>query len=297
METFRLASASSPNALAQTARMSCLLERRLPPMKVVDVNLEIPRDPTKQVGRLIDRLRAGDVDAALCSAVRLPLPLPEGVAIGAVLRDRDPRYHCVSSGAPPMEFLDRSAKVVTCDAIARAQILHRFPRLATEFTCPSREIFDALRQGAWAAACLPPEILDVGSLCGLKSEPIPEGKVLPAVGQGLVALLVRAEADSSGRLADLNDRDLEFRLHLESLFASMICVEPDCVATARATRSGSTVELTGMLADRNGEWLVLVQAEVLSGKAEQSVRRLVDSCLCLARKRKSEIPTPSNWVH
>jgi hydroxymethylbilane synthase len=198
-----------------------------------------------------------------------------------------------------MEFVDRSSKIATCDEISRAQILHRFPRLTTEVVPPSPDVFEGLRDGTWGAACLPPEILDVGSLAGLKSEPIPEGKVLPAVGQGVVALLVRTGSETLPRwLAGLNDRDLEHRLTLENLFVSLVGGEADCVVTARAGRAGSNVELTGMLGQRDGEWLVLVQSEAVPGKAEQTVRRLADSCLCLARQRRSEtVPAPSEWVH
>src|SRR5574341_814835 len=145
MELLRLASLGTPTALGQAARLGYLVETRLRPLKVVDVVVESPLDPAKQIARLGERLLQGGADAALCSATRLPGSLPAGITIGAVLRDRDPRYRCVSADRMVLDSLPARSRVVACDPVARAQLLQRLPGLQVDLSLPSWEIFAGLR--------------------------------------------------------------------------------------------------------------------------------------------------------
>ena len=79
METLRLASSSSPMALAQAARVGNRIATRLESLMVVEVFVDTPMDPDRQITRIAQKIREEVADAGVCSASRL------GSATGATL--------------------------------------------------------------------------------------------------------------------------------------------------------------------------------------------------------------------
>jgi hydroxymethylbilane synthase len=275
VDVLRLATTSNPMALAQAARIGYRLETVLRPLAVVEVFVETPMDPVRQIARLGERLLDGSADAALCPASRLPAGLPHGVVVGALIRDRDPRYRIVAPLRPDLAALPHHARVVVCDPVARAQIRHRFPRLQVETAPPGWEIFAGLRHRAWDAACLPPEGFDVGSVSGLCTEAVPPEELLPAVGQGKVALLIRAEVgELHDRLSGITDRDMETALGGERAFLSGVAHVPGTVATARVIRAGWAAEVIGLLIQADGEWEWREQARTPLDSLMETARRM-----------------------
>ena len=61
METLRLASSSSPMALAQAARVGNRIGTRLDSVMVVEVFVDTPMDPDRQVARIGEKIREGMV--------------------------------------------------------------------------------------------------------------------------------------------------------------------------------------------------------------------------------------------
>ncbi len=289
METLRLASSSSPMALAQAARVGNRIGTCLDSLMVVEVFVDTPMDPDRQIARIAEKIREGMADAGVCSASRLGSTLPHGVLVAALLRDRDPRYRCVSPERPSLAGLPRHARVVTCDPVSRAQIRHRHPGLQVDLATPSWEIFAGLRHRAWDAACLPPEIFDVGSLAGLSSELVPPGEVVPLVGQGVAAILARADDTRvRERLSRISDADLESTFGAERAFVSAVSgMLLDSTATARAIRAGWALEMTGLVAHRDGEWLVSQEGRLSVGAAAEEARHLAEACRERVLKRKA----------
>ena len=276
-------------ALAQAARVGHRIATRLDSLMVVEVFVETPMDPEKQVGRIAEKVRDCVADAGVCYASRLGPALPDGMVLAALLRDRDPRYRCVSPERPILAGLPGHARVVTCDAVSRAQIRHRYPRLQVDLAAPSWEIFAGLRHRAWDAACLPPEIFDVGSLAGLSSELIAPEEVVPAVGQGVVAILARSDDDRvRARLAEIDDPDLGVALRAERAFLADVSGMMQGAATARAVPGARGVELTGVLAHREGDWLVSLEGRAALGLEIREARRLAESCLERAARKTGE---------
>ena len=285
MDVLRLATTSNPTAIAQAARVGYRLETVLRPLAVVEVFVETPMDPIRQIARLGERLVDGSADAALCPASRLPAALPPGVVVGALIRDRDPRYRIVTPRHPTLAALPPHAKVVVCDPVARAQIRHRFPRLQVETAPPGWEVFAGLRHRAWDAACLPPEGFDVGSVSGLCTEAVAAEEILPAVGQGELALLVRADAGKvRERLSGIADRELEAALGAERAFLAGVAAIAGTVATARVVRAGWSAEVIGLLAHPDGEWEIREEARSPLERLAETTRRMAEACVQRARQ-------------
>jgi hydroxymethylbilane synthase len=298
METLRLACTSSPMARAQAARAAGRIASRLRSLLVAEVLVETPVNPAKQIERIAEKIRDGAADAGICSAASLDSTLPHGVIVAALHRDRDPRYRLVSPERPSLQALPGHARVVTCDPVSRGQIRHRHPRLQVDLAAPSWEVFAGLRHRAWDAACLPPEIFDVGSLAGLSSELLAVEEVLPAVGQGMVALLARADdARTRERLAEAGDPGLEAALGAERAFLSAASGGLlDAAAAARAVPSGWWMELTGLLVHLDGRWLASGSARPALESAATEALRLAESCREKAAKQGASDAVPREFA-
>jgi len=280
---FRLAAVGEVSSLAPLARIARALERRSDPPAAVVVTVEPWCGPAEPLSAVQRKLVEGGIDAALCPATRLPESLPREIEVGAILRCRDPRYWYVSFHEEDLAHLPAEAKVVTCDAVARAQICYRFPSLQVEMSPPSEVIAAGLRHEVWRAACVPGDVAESDPSLASHGALVPPEEVTPIVGQGLVAVLLRA---GGGSLRDavqlLNEPVPEHCLRAERAFLARLAPLADRVATARATRNGGMLELTGVLAERDGRWLVADQAQAPARFGEVVALEIADSCRSLA---------------
>lgn len=149
----------------------------------------------------------GHIDLAVHSLKDLETWLPDGLTIAGVLPRDDPRDVLVSVGAPGLAFLPRGARIGTASLRRRAQLLRHRPDLSI---VPIRgNVNTRIRK------------LDAGevdglvlAMCGLErlgdaeraTEILSCEVMLPAVGQGALAIECRAADDTVRRLvAPLHD--------------------------------------------------------------------------------------------
>ncbi len=286
MDQIQLASIDDPIARAQAGRVRALLEAGPDPLAIVWMVFESSVSPSEQMTRLTERLLDRDVDVVAYPAERLPGHLPEGIALRAMIRDRGAHYCCVSPGRPVLASLRPETRLVACDAVARAQLLYSFPRLRTDLATLCSGVLDGLRRGEWDAAVAPAGLLESGSLMGLHYEPVAVEDVTPAVGLGMVAVLGRAEeAPRHDLVGQLNDPEAELLFEAERSFLSGACQGTDAVCTARARLTGDMVEVTGLIVDPDGRWLVRDQGRAPLRFAPIVGREVADSCVEMARER------------
>src|SRR5574342_53638 len=100
MDQIRLASPIDPIARAQAGRVRALLEARPDTLAVVEMIFENCQVPQEEAVCLSRRVLEGEADAAVCPVDRLPASLPEGIVVGALLRDKSAFYRCISAGPP-----------------------------------------------------------------------------------------------------------------------------------------------------------------------------------------------------
>jgi hydroxymethylbilane synthase len=154
-------------------------------------------------------LFAGQVDPAVHSLKDMETRLPAGLDIGCVLPRDDPRDALLAQGAVRLADLPKAARIGTASLRRRAQLLRHRPDLVVR---PIRgnagTRLQKLADGEFDAIVL--------ALCGLErlgeahraSEILPGEVMLPAVGQGALAVECRADDDAMRRLlAPLDDPD------------------------------------------------------------------------------------------
>jgi hydroxymethylbilane synthase len=289
MKTIRLAGGADPIGLLHAARVERKLACSQDPIDVSGVLVESSRDPEEIFDRLAATLFDGSADAAAFAASSLPLRLPLGLDLAAVFREDHPRYRCLAHRRPSLDDLPAGSKVITCDPISRAQVLIRYPGLRVETGVPGTEVCEGLRHGVWAAACVPPEAIELGSLWGLEIGDVPAEDIVPIVGLGATAILAPTGRTSyRARLEALGDHGIEACLRAERIFLRHVPRTASSVAAASARIRAGRIEIIGLFAGREGEWLAIDQAEGPEAHADAVALDLAQSCADLALARSGE---------
>jgi hydroxymethylbilane synthase len=158
-----------------------------------------------------EALLDGRIDLAVHSLKDMETRLPEGLVIGCILPRDDPRDALVSRAGAMLSHLPRGARIGSASLRRRAQLLRERPDFDV---VPIRGNVDT-RLSKLAAGEVDGLIL---ALCGLErlgraevaSEILSAERMLPAVGQGALAIECRADNAAIRRLlAPLNHAESE----------------------------------------------------------------------------------------
>ena len=139
-------------------------------------------------------LEEGRADLAVHSLKDVPMDLPEGFALAAVLEREDPRDAFVSPRYASLDALPQGACVGTSSLRRVVQIAARRPDLRIE---PLRGNLDTrlrkLDDGEYDAIVLAAAGLTRLGLAARITEHLPVDRCLPAVAQGVLAIETRAD--------------------------------------------------------------------------------------------------------
>lgn len=208
---WRLGTRASALALRQAAVIRDQLAAAGDAVELVEITTtgdERPSEAFHEIGetalftrQLDEALLAGRIDLAVHSAKDLPSRLPAGVALAAIGRREDPRDALVARPGLTLATLPFGAIVATCSVRRRAQLLAHRPDLALADlrgnvgTRLAR--FD--REPAWAAIVLASAGLSRLGLAGRISERVDPAVLMPAPGQGAIAVTIRAGEEALGQ--------------------------------------------------------------------------------------------------
>lgn len=254
----KIGTRKSPLALAQTE----LVSARLGACEVIPFSTrgdEWLATPLTELGgkglftkELDEAILRGDIDIAVHSMKDMPTVLPDGLTIGAVMKREDARDVWV--GAPLAE-LPAGAKVGTSSMRRSVQVMtmRRDVEIAPIRGNVGTRI-EKVERGDFAATVL--------ALAGLNRLGLPVGKykileineMLPAVGQGAIAIVCRSVDESTKTLlhkAHCEQTSLATRAEramLKALDGS--CRTP---IAGYATLEGDEITLRGLVADMDGK--------------------------------------------
>jgi hydroxymethylbilane synthase len=209
-ETLRLGTRGSPLALWQAREVERLLLAARPGLRIEREILKTPGDRVQDEAlfRIGDKglftkdveaaLVAGRIDLAVHSLKDLPTALAPGLVVGAVLEREDPRDALVSAG-PWLHELPAGARVGTSSLRRRAQLLSLRPdlRIVDVRGNVSTRLAKTERGECEALVLARAGLLRLG-LESRAVEVFEPERMLPAVGQGVVAVEVRG-ADARAR--------------------------------------------------------------------------------------------------
>lgn len=234
---FKLGTRKSPLALTQTAEALAALKRKFPSFKFMVVPVSTLGDEFQSVEifkngeegiftKAIEKeLLAGRIDLAVHSLKDLPTSFPKGLRLAAVLKRADTADVLISKKRHSLESLPLGAKVGTGSLRRREQLKRLRPDLHIE----------SLRGnlGSRIAKVLEEKRLDgvviaAAGIGRLKryanfAKRIPPETILPAVGQGAIALQTRsADRTALGMALAVNHRPTELAIRAERAFLSAL---------------------------------------------------------------------------
>jgi hydroxymethylbilane synthase len=290
-------------ARRQTALVIELLRNAWSGLECEERQIVTSGDRTQQSGRplpeiggkglftaeLEQGLRDGDLDLAVHSLKDLPTEDPEGVAVGSVCLREDVRDCLVSRGERTLADLPAGA-VVGTSSLRRAAQLHALrPDLELRSIRGNVDTrIRKVRDGEFDAAVLAAAGLRRLGLEREVSEWLPPETMLPAPGQG--ALAVQCRSDDEGvleLLAAIEDPEARAATTAERGFLRELgggCAAP-VAAHATAVRhddEASRVRLEGLVLSPDGTHVVRVSGE---GEPEELGQRLAREALAAGADR------------
>ncbi|HYH54122.1 MAG TPA: hydroxymethylbilane synthase [Solirubrobacterales bacterium] len=226
-----------------------------------------PGDKSRFVRGVERVLLAGEAELGVHSAKDLPGAMPEGLEIASVPPREDPADVWIGVGTS-LEDVPEGARVGTASLRRRAQLLATRPDLRVEEIHGNVDTrLRKLREGELDAI-----VLAAAGLRRLGREAeigftIPVERMVPAAGQGALALQVRAgdEATSDAAVA-INDLQAMRELTAERTVVTLL--EATCASPlgAHARCQGPRIEIEAFVGlPDGGEWL----RDRLEGDAEQ----------------------------
>lgn len=199
----------------------------------------------------------GEIDIAVHSLKDMPTEVPDGLVITAITERYDPGDAFVSNKYKSLEQLPRGAVVGTSSLRRKAQLLHVRPDLVIkDLRGNVNTRLRKLDAGEYDAAVL--------AVAGLKrlgfaeriTEVLPKSMVLPAVGQGALAIEAREDdANVRNLVAFLNDAATVACAKAERAFLAR--VEGGCQVPVGvyATPEGDALSVEAVIASLDGQRL------------------------------------------
>ena len=234
--------------------------------KILDRTLDQVGGKGLFVKELDAALLAGRVDLTVHSSKDLPMETDPRLPLVAFSRRADPRDALVlPAGVTELD----PAKPIGCSSLRRQlQLKALFPQMKT---APVRgnvlTRLEKLDRGEYAALVLAAAGLERLGLAGRVSRYFSVEEMLPAAGQGILAVQARADFDPAC-LREFNDPDSRDCLLAERAFVRALdggCSSP---VAAYATVDGEALTLTGLYVDSHGE----ARRQTISGPRGQGER-------------------------
>ncbi|MBC8646856.1 MAG: hydroxymethylbilane synthase [Thermoanaerobaculia bacterium] len=228
-----------------------------------------------------EALLDGRVDLGVHSLKDLPSEMPDGLVLSAVPVREDPRDVLLSGSGHPLALLPPGSRIGTASPRRRAQLLASRP------DCPvsdARGNVDTrirrLREGRWEAIVLARAGLARLGRLDEVTEVFEEDRMLPAIGQGALALVTRAEDGETRRIVAALD-DVQAHSESDAERELLRHLEAGCRAplAGRARVSGEELRLTARVFSRDGDRILEARGEGSARNPREVGRRVAEELL------------------
>ncbi len=293
MRTLRVGTRGSELALTQTRGMMAALAQKIPGLQIEveiirtkgDIVTHLPLAKIGDRGLFIKEIEEAlleeRIDFAVHSMKDVPSQIPPQLTLAVTTERLDPRDALIARDVDRLEDLPRNGCVATGSLRRRSQILALRPDLQVEdlrgnVTTRLRK-FD---ESSWDAIILAGAGLERLELSHRISARIPTAVMLPAVGQGALALEARAEDRQVLEwLCRLQHTETANAVVAERAFLGRL--EGGCQVPigALGTIQGNRLELDGFIGTTDGRRTLRRQAEASVAEAEQLGLALAEEIL------------------
>jgi hydroxymethylbilane synthase len=265
-ERLVIATRQSALALAQAEEVRAKISALYPACRVEILGLTTTGDrrldlPLADIGgkglfikELEQAMARGEADLAAHSLKDVPMELPEGFTLPAILARDDPRDAFVSNAYRALSELPPGSSVGTSSLRREAQLRERYPTLDVQ---PLRGNVNTrlhrLDEGNHAAIVLAAIGLKRLGFAERITRILEPDESLPAIGQGALALECRADRpEVAAALAALADRDSTLAAIAERAFGRKLAGSCRTPLAAYAVLRDGELALKGLAASRDG---------------------------------------------
>ena len=265
-----IATRESALALWQARYVAALLQNRIPGLGVSLLGMTTEGDRRLEVSlariggkglfvkELEQALYDGRADIAVHSMKDVPMELPPGFRIAAMIAREDPRDAFVSNRFPDLQSLPKGSVVGTSSLRRQSQIRARHPHLVVR---PLRgNVQTRLRkldEGEFAAIILAAAGLQRLSLQQRVTAFLEPEESLPAVGQGALGIECREDrADLRELLAQLEDAQTRCCVEAERSLSRELAGSCNVPLGGYAQLIGDKMRLRGFVARPDGSKLI-----------------------------------------
>jgi len=186
--------------------------QRAHPGLTVEQQIVVTEGDRRQTGMVVDfggkgvwvkeieeKLLSGEIDLAVHSLKDVPAELPHGLALVAIPKRSDPRDAWISRSGAPLASLPAGSRVGTSSLRRVCQVRAARPDLSIEILRGNVDTrLRRVAEGVVDAAVLACAGLDRLGLAGQITERLSPERMLPAIGQGALALEARVEEGAAG---------------------------------------------------------------------------------------------------
>jgi len=227
-------------------------------------------------------LRQGGIDFAVHSLKDLPVEQPDDLILAAIFARTDPRDVLIGRDRPTLATLPRGATVGTSSTRRVAQLHAARPDLAVASLRGNVDtrVRKALA-GEYDAIVIAAAGVERLGLSEAIAEYLPYNVMLPAPGQGALAVQCRAADGATRRLLETLDDPIARatttgeRTFLEALGGG--CAAPiAALGEAIPARGAPRLRLTGLVASRDGARVIRTTGEAPLAGASELARRLAE---------------------
>ncbi len=205
------------------------------------------------VKEIEEALLRGEIDMAVHSMKDLPTTLPPGLTIGAIPKRLDPRDVLISRDGSPLEDLPEGCLIGTSSLRRRVQIKGILPGCEV---IPLRGNLDTrirkLKEGRCDAIVVALSGLLRLEIKDVKFQVLPEDLMIPAPGQGALAVECRSDWPLRDVLCGLNDPKSSREVLCERAFLEEMGGGCQVPLGALAREEGGQIVLRAMVAEVEG---------------------------------------------
>jgi hydroxymethylbilane synthase len=215
------------------------------------------------VKELENALADARADLAVHSLKDVPMELPDGFALAAIMEREDPRDAFVSNDYPGLDALPAGSVVGTSSLRREAMLRSRYPQLTVQ---PLRGNLDTrlakLDRGEYAAIILAAAGLKRLGLATRIRALLDAGESLPAAGQGALGIEVRSGRPELARwLAPLDHRPTALAVEAERTVSRALGGSCDVPLAAHAHWRGNKLYLASRVSMPDGSRCAWAEAE------------------------------------
>ncbi|HOI74277.1 MAG TPA: hydroxymethylbilane synthase [Syntrophales bacterium] len=233
------------------------------------------------VKEIEESMLRGEVDLAVHSMKDMPAELPEGLTISVTPKREDPRDVLISRGNVKFEHLRRGSRIGTGSLRRRCQLVSIYPDLEIvplrgNLDTRIRKVETEGLDGIIVAAA---GIRRMGWMDRV-TQFLPEELILPAAGQGVLALETRTGDGRTGEaLAFLNDPVTWGEAGAERAFLQRLGGGCQVPVAAHAKKKGGDVVIQGLISNLDGRLVVRDEVRRPFGEYEAAGTQLAENLL------------------